>query len=95
MTEEKTEREERERVNREIEAEHDRLAKEEADKAENARREALKPDKEKLISWIEWFSDKNIPELSLEAEEAKTIYYDALHSFRSCLEHILQRTENL
>ena len=61
---EKAEREERERVNRQIEIEHDRLAKIEVDKAEVVRQEALKPDREKLEGFVDFLSNMDYPEVN-------------------------------
>lgn len=74
-----------------------RESKEKAEReaAEKARSEALKPDKEKLLEWCDWMDSDNIPKPSIEAEEAKTILYDALHALRSWVSDIRKRAEEL
>ncbi len=70
---------------------------EEKTKAEAERKLALRPDREKLIAWIDWFLDTgNLPiRPKLQAEEAQTILYDALHAMNSWLGDIRNRAEEM
>jgi hypothetical protein len=69
--------------------------RENVEAAEKKRKEALRPDKEKLIYWIEGFSFSNYPAPSLENKEAQHILKHALEEIEIVLQETLKLAECL
>ena len=80
------EKDAREKVEREAE---EKAALEQVRADAVARKEALLPDKEKLIAWVRIFNSETIPAPRLVSEEAKQIFGNAI----AAIEVILQRVE--
>lgn len=73
-------------------AERDRVAKEEADKVEKARQEALRPDKEKLMQWIQNCLN---PGPTLKSKEPKRILIEATDQINLILQDAMCKTQEL
>ena len=88
----KAEKDAKEKAEREA-----REAKEkaEAEAAEKARAEALLPDKEKLIEWVKWFNDSNVPIPKLENDASRAIYNVAMDGIEVILRRVEEEAEAL
>ncbi len=75
--------------------ERDKSAKATAQAAEKARQEALAPDKDKLIKWIESFNETAIPSPQLKSKEAKEIYRIAQEQIEMILQDAMIKIEEL
>ena len=67
----------------------------EAEAAEKARAEALLPDKEKLIEWVKWFNDSNVPIPKLENDASRAIYNVAMDGIEVILRRVEEEAEAL
>ena len=63
--------------------------------AEKARQEALRPDKERLIIWIQNFNETALPSPTLKSKEAKEILRIARESIEEVLQAAIWKTEKL
>lgn len=81
---EKAEREEQERIEREA-----------AEKKEQERQLALKPDKEKLLGWVNEYIDKHLPQPNISSEEAARVHGWFTFKVEKLLEEFVERVESL
>jgi hypothetical protein len=69
--------------------------KEEREVAEKRRLEFLKPDKEKLLAWIESFNQTNNPTPQLQSKEALGILNAGLDGIETALQRIQNQVEGM